>query len=96
VFDYIVDFHAWDEAYLIKRDDRFDMFLDSAYENFIEYICIDIPKLNWCEVIFLHWVLCGLGMSVIVASYNKLCSIPAASFLLNSWRNIGIRSSMKV
>jgi hypothetical protein len=29
--------HPWDEAYLIMMDDRFDIFLDSVSENFIEY-----------------------------------------------------------
>ena len=36
--------HPWDEAYLVMMDDCFDVFLDSVYENFIEYFCIDIPK----------------------------------------------------
>jgi hypothetical protein len=42
--------HPWDEAYLIVMDDRFDVFLDSVFENFIEYFCIDIHKENWSEV----------------------------------------------
>jgi hypothetical protein len=53
-FVYIVDYvdrfpyiepslHPWNEAYLVMMDDRFDVFLDSVYENFIEYFCIDIP-----------------------------------------------------
>jgi hypothetical protein len=44
--------HPWDEAYLIMIDDRFDVFLDSVCENFIEYFCIDIHTGNWSEVIF--------------------------------------------
>jgi hypothetical protein len=54
-FVYIVDYvdglpyskpslHSWDEAYLTMVDDRFDVFLDSVRENFIEYFCIDIYK----------------------------------------------------
>ena len=45
--------HSWDEAYLIMVNDCFDVFLDSICENFIEYLCIDIHKGNWSEVLFL-------------------------------------------
>jgi hypothetical protein len=48
--------HPWDEAYLVKVNDPFDVFLDSVCENFIEYFCIDIHKENWFEVLFLFWV----------------------------------------
>ena len=44
--------HPWDEAYLIMMDDDFDVFLDSVYEDFIEYFCMDIHKENWSEVLF--------------------------------------------
>jgi hypothetical protein len=68
VFVYIVDdtdrflyikisLHCWDEAYLLMKDDHFDVFLDSVFEDFIEYFCIDIHKGNWCEVLFLCWIL---------------------------------------
>ena len=61
-FLYIVDYvdgfpyikhslHPWNEAYLVRMDDCFDMFLDSVRENFIEYFCIDIHKGNWSEVL---------------------------------------------
>jgi hypothetical protein len=63
-FGYIVDYidgfpyikpslHPWDEAYLVMMDDRFDVFLDSVCEDFIEYFCNDIRKGNWSEVLFL-------------------------------------------
>jgi len=29
--------HAWDEGYLIMKDDYFDVFLDSVCRNFIQY-----------------------------------------------------------
>ena len=38
--------HPWDEAYLVMMDDRFDVFLDSVCEDFIENIFIDIRKEN--------------------------------------------------
>jgi hypothetical protein len=63
-FVYVVDYvdgflyidpslHPWDEDYLIMVNDCFDEFLDSDSENFIEYLCIDIHKGNWSEVLFL-------------------------------------------
>jgi hypothetical protein len=42
----------WNETYLDRMDDCFDVFLDSACKNFIEYFCIDIHKGNWSEVLF--------------------------------------------
>ena len=67
-FVYIVDYidgspyiepslHPWDEAYMIMVNDRFDVFLDLVWENFIEYFCINTHKGNWSEVLFLHCVL---------------------------------------
>jgi hypothetical protein len=68
-FPYIEPFlHLWDEAYLVMMNDRFDVFLDSVGENFIEYFCIDVHKGNWAEVLFLCWVFVWLGISVTVAS----------------------------
>ena len=66
-FVYIVDYvdgfpfiepslNPWDEAYLITINDCFDVFSYSVWENFIEYLCIDIQKGNWSEVLFLRWV----------------------------------------
>jgi hypothetical protein len=46
---------SWDEAYLIMVNDHFDVFSDSVCQNFIEYLCIDIHKGNWSEVL-LCWV----------------------------------------
>ena len=66
-FVYIVDYvdgflyikpslHPWDEDYLVRMDDRFDMFLDSVCEDFIEYFCINIDKGNCSAVLFLCWL----------------------------------------
>ena len=66
-FFYIVDYvdvllyikpslHPWNEAYLIRMDDRFEVFLDSVCEDFIEYFCVNTHKGNWSEVLFLCWV----------------------------------------
>jgi hypothetical protein len=57
VFPYIKpSLHPWDEDYLVMMDDRFDVFLDSVSETFIEYFCIDTHKGNWSEVLFPCWV----------------------------------------
>jgi hypothetical protein len=66
-FVYIVDYvdgfvyiepslYPWDEDYFIMFDDYLDVFLNSVFENFIEYFCIYIHKGNWSEVFFLCWV----------------------------------------
>jgi hypothetical protein len=61
--------HPWNETYLIRMDDYFDVFSDSISENFIEYFCIDIHKGNWSEVLYIFvGSFCGLGIRVIVAS----------------------------
>jgi hypothetical protein len=52
------------EAYLIMMGYRFDGFLDSVCENFIEDFYMDIYKYNWFEVLFFVGSLYGLGISV--------------------------------
>ena len=49
-------------------DDPFDLFLDSVLEYFIEYFCIDVHKESGLKFSFFVGSLCGLGISVIVAS----------------------------
>ena len=67
VFVYILDYvggfpniepslHSWDETYLVRMDDFFDVFLDLAIKNFTDDFCIDIHKGNWSEVLYLSWV----------------------------------------
>ena len=60
--------HLWDEAYLIKMDNRFDVFLDQVGKNSIEYFCINIHKGNWSQVLLCR--VFGLGVQEIVASQN--------------------------
>jgi hypothetical protein len=38
--------HHWNEAYMIVEHDGFDMFLDLAYKQFIEYFCNFVHKGN--------------------------------------------------
>jgi hypothetical protein len=75
ILDYVDGFpyiepslHHWDEAYLVRLDDGFDVVLDSVSENFIEDFCIHIHKGNWYEVLYHFGSFCGLGIRVIVAS----------------------------
>jgi hypothetical protein len=68
-FPYILpSLHPRDEAYLIMMDDHFDVFLDSGFENFIEYFCINIHREIGLNFSFFVGSLCGLGIRVIVAS----------------------------
>jgi len=60
--------HPSVEASLIMTDDCFDVFLDSVFENFIEYFCVDTHKGNWSEVLFFVGSLHGLDIRVIVPS----------------------------
>jgi hypothetical protein len=60
--------HSWDDTYSIMMDDRFYVFLDSVFKDFIEYFCIDNHKGNWSEVLFLCWAFVWLSIRVIVAS----------------------------
>ena len=66
-FVYIVDYvdgflyikpslHLLDEAYLVRMDDCFDVFLDSVRENFIEDFFINIHKGDWSELLYLCWI----------------------------------------
>ena len=48
--------HPWNETYMVRIDDCFDVLLDSVRENFIEVFYIDIHKGNWSELLFLCWV----------------------------------------
>jgi hypothetical protein len=73
VLDYIDGFlyiepslNPWDEAYLVMMNDHIDVFLDSDGKIF-EYFCINVYKGDWSDIFFV-WSLCGLGISVIVAS----------------------------
>jgi hypothetical protein len=63
ILDYVDGFlyiepslHPWDETYLVRLADCFNVFLESVIKNFIEYFCIDIHKGNWSEVLYL----CGI------------------------------------
>jgi hypothetical protein len=46
----------WNETYLVRMDDCFDVFLDLLSEKFTEYFYIDIQMGNWSEVLYLCWV----------------------------------------
>ena len=60
--------HFLNEAYLINMDDLFDLFMDSICNHFIEYFYVYVHKEIWSIILFLFWILCGLGIRVTVAS----------------------------
>jgi hypothetical protein len=60
--------YPWDEANLIMMGDHFDVFLDSVCKNIIEYFCINVYKEFGLKFSFFVEALCGLGISVILAS----------------------------
>ena len=49
-------------------DDRFDVFLDSVCETFIEYFALTFIREISLKFSFFVGSLCGLGIRVIVAS----------------------------
>ena len=60
--------HPWDETYLVRMDDCFDVFLDSVTKNLIEYFAlIFIREIGLRFSIFVV-SLCCLGIRIIVAS----------------------------
>jgi len=75
ILDYVVGFsyielflHLWDETYLVRMDDCFDVFLDSVSKNFFEDFSIYIHKGNWSKFSIFDGSFCGLGIRIIVAS----------------------------
>ena len=75
IMDYLDEFpyiepslHPWDETYLVRMDDCFDVFLDSVTKNLIEYFAlIFIREIGLRFSIFVV-SLCCLGIRIIVAS----------------------------
>ena len=77
-FVYILDFvdgfpyiepslHHWDETYLVRMDDCFDVFLDSVRILLRIFASIFIREIGLKFFIFVG-SFCGLGIRVIVAS----------------------------
>ena len=77
-------------------DDHFDVSLDSISENFIEYFASMLMRESGLKFSFFHGSLCGFGISITVASWNELGSVPSVSILWISLKSIGIRSSLNV
>jgi hypothetical protein len=84
--------HPWNEAYLIVLKICFDVFLESAYNNFIIFRLIYIREIG-LQFFFFVGSLCGLGIRVTVVSQNELVSIPSVFIL---WNSLSIRYSLKV
>jgi hypothetical protein len=94
-FPYIeLSLHPWGEAYLTMVNDclmcswiRFAIMLLSIVAS------ISIREIG-LKFSFFVGSFCGLGTSITVASYNKLCSVPSVSILWISLKSICIRSSL--
>jgi hypothetical protein len=69
--DYVDEFsyikqslHSWDDACLIMKDDRFDVFLNLVCANFIDFFAsillreIDLKISYWVE--YLLFLICGI------------------------------------
>jgi hypothetical protein len=44
--------HPWNESYLVRMDDYFNVFLDSVSENFIQYF---FSSIDWYEFFYFCW-----------------------------------------
>jgi hypothetical protein len=91
-FVYVVDYidgylyiepslYPWDEAYLIMVNNLFDVFLARILLSIFATMFIRESGLKFS---FFVGSLCGLGISVIVASWNELGSVPSVSILWDS------------
>ena len=75
ILDYVAGFpyiepslHPWDETYLVRMDDCFDVFLDSVSKNFMRiFASIFIREIGLKFSIFVG-SFCVLGITVIEAS----------------------------
>jgi hypothetical protein len=59
--------HPWNEPYLVRMNECFDVFLDSVSKDFTEYFCIDIHKGFGLKFSIFVGSFCCLGIRVIVA-----------------------------
>lgn len=48
--------HVWEEDYLIMANDISDVFLNSIFRYFTEYICIDVHEEKLSAILFLSWI----------------------------------------
>ena len=75
IMDYLDEFpyiepslHPWDETYLVRMDDYFDVFLDSVTKNLIEYFALIFIREIGLKFSIFVGSLCCLGIRIIVAS----------------------------
>ena len=74
IVDYVDEFpcikpslHPWNETYLVRMDEHFDVFLDSISENFIEYFESTFTSELRQKFPFFVDFLYGLGFRLTVA-----------------------------
>jgi hypothetical protein len=83
----MVSLHPWSEAYLIMKNDHFDMFLDSVCKILWSIFASIFIREVGLKFSFFVGSLCHFGIIVITSS------IPSVSILWNNLKTIGIRSS---
>ncbi|KAL6085005.1 hypothetical protein STEG23_017696 [Scotinomys teguina] len=67
--------NLWDKAYLVMEDNIFDVFLESVYQYFIEYFCIDVHEGDWSFDYFF--------VSVPPGDFASSCSRASSFHLVN-------------
>jgi hypothetical protein len=75
IVDYIDGFpyikpslHPWNETYLVRMDDYFDVFLDSVSKNFLSIFALIFIREIVLKFFIFVGSFCSLGIIVIVAS----------------------------
>jgi len=69
---------------LIMKDDHFDVLLVFECENFVDYFCILVHREISLKYCFCVRSLCGLDISIIVASLNEFGRVPSLPILCNN------------
>ena len=67
----------WNETFLVRIDDCFDVFLDSLARILLSIFASIFIRKNALKISFFVGSLCGLGIRVIVASQDELGREPS-------------------
>jgi hypothetical protein len=68
-FSYITTtLHPWNETYLVRMDNCFDVFLDLVGENFIEFSASIFIRVIGLKFFIFVGSFCDLGIRIFVAS----------------------------
>ena len=73
-----------------------NILLDPIGQYLVENFCIHVHQGYWSVFSFLVGPLSGFGIKVMLASWNEFGSTPSLSIFPNSFRRIGMVSSLNV